>query len=197
MPRHRHWWQAVAPTGEAYPDTFSGRALANEHITHERCVGLANGPDAREGCGLERPRCLEWGMDAGRAGLAHCYRPGKVLTDRAPYPKGDRRNPPLVDGGYYYCGVHDPVRRKAVQDKRDAAQAVLNRSRNANYAARRAEAQLAVEAERWYADELLVGEGFCEDICEHHACKLARAVLAVHEAREVRDMLAAQEASRG
>lgn len=123
----------------------------------------------------ERPVCVETIMDNY---VSHrCWRVGIVVRPEPNYPDGDSRNPPRYEGpegsGWWYCGQHDPVARKARQEERDAAY----RAKRAPIIERqRAQTDLLAEVVRWRDDERLVGEPFCDDDCEHHACRLARAV---------------------
>ena len=81
-----------------------------------------------------------------------------------------------------YCGGHSPSAHLA----RRAKTAVKDAERQARWdqrdAADRAERALLDEAIRWRDDETMT-EGFCDDdACEHHECRLARAVVAYEEA---------------
>lgn len=80
----------------------------------------------------------------------------------------------------WYCAGHSPVLRA----EKAAAAAVVRAEEDARRAAANApfdeyeaaEEAVLVEAQRWREDEESTGEGFCETDCEHHECRLARAV---------------------
>lgn len=82
-----------------------------------------------------------------------------------------------------YCGAHAPSREIAKQARRAAADAAWQHRWDESNARREAEERreqaldaLVTEAMRWRDDEQST-EGFCDD-CEHHECRLARAVAA-------------------
>lgn len=88
-----------------------------------------------------------------------------------------------------YCGTHAPsqirARAQAIEDRKAAKHAAFE----VRYAPQReqqnAEHALVAEARRWRDDEAATGDGFCTDDCEHHECRLARAVARLECAEEV------------
>ena len=100
------------------------------------------------------------------------------------------------DDGLWYCGTHSPTRRDERQAKRDdvwkAKYAAIDERRDARTMEQRAERELLAEAAQWRDDEQAT-EGFCDDDCEHHECRLARAVARYERAHEALEQLRATQ----
>lgn len=176
--KHTHYMAGDGPyEGSRYDRIWTG--VAGRH-----CI--------RKGCPQRdaHPIC-SYGLVATRVGrstdFSRCAAPGIVLRDACPWSAPtDPRCPPRTvtpDGaGWYYCKTHDPVAVKAKADARDAIWAAerATRERKAD-----TEADLLDAADDWYVDELAT-EGFCapDTACEHHECRLARAVEAYRDARQ-------------
>ncbi len=145
-------------------------------------IGISGRHCNFRGCPVrdDKPICVKIvsGSEGRWTSFHRCSNFGRVVRDTPHYPQGDRRNPPRYDGpegsGWWYCAMHDPVVRK---ERQDARMAEWRAKWDADSEAGDAEDALLEEAWRWWRDENAT-EGFCapEAACEHHECRLARAV---------------------
>lgn len=104
-------------------------------------------------------------------------------------PRGEFEEHAKATRTHNYCGNHAPSRlraRAANQKAKREAEAEARRIAAAPGVERdAARAALLVEAVRWRDDEAATtDEPFCEDECEHHECRLARAVARYEAAME-------------
>lgn len=89
---------------------------------------------------------------------------------------------------HLYCGRHAPsavtARETKKAEKRATKMAVREEAARPRVELEGSRADLLAEAKRWRDDEAATGEGFCpeEDHCEHHECRLARAVTRLERA---------------
>jgi hypothetical protein len=156
-----------------------GDALFYKDGIYQRWRGVSGRHCNRRGCSFRNddPVCCESVRDSGRWPSFHrCDLVGVVLVDSAPGSgENDSRIPPprttLADGstGWYYCRKHDP---SFVAEK----QRIANVKYKVDLDRRLAPGELVRAVHEWLVDELAVGEGICDEACEHHACRLARAV---------------------
>lgn len=121
----------------------------------------------------ERPECDDW-----QCRHASAYREADWRFGREPPANAPKR---------WYCGIHAPSKKKERAQTRAARKAIEIAEIREKYAPEHelAEARDAImdEAFRWRDDEQAT-EGFCDDPCEHHECRLARALARVERARK-------------
>ena len=104
-----------------------------------------------------------------------------VLAEWIESLRGGRERYTVIDASAQWAG-DDPAELAARERRAEAKIAERERQAAAAEARRAAEREhgsamvdLIAEARRWHADEAAT-EGFCYDECEHHECKLGRAV---------------------
>ena len=114
--------------------------------------------------------CVTTVSESGRVmGFWRCNNRAKYPSERveggllSTHVKAD------ADGMYWYCGTHSPE-RKAM---RAAARPLSQWERKSIHLKRRGD--LVAAARAWDRDEAEV-EGFCDEACEHHECRLHRAL---------------------
>lgn len=164
--RHRMIW--TFPANMTGPRHFPAEYLG---ITQGTLCGDCYAYDPRPVCVADVTR--DWA--SGR-----CERKGAHLDDVPKRKDGYDFNSTIweKDAGAkaWYCASHSPTLRA----ERNAAQSAIYKEASAKRDRqwkREEEARKVVaEALRWAADELATGEGICEDACEHHECRLLRAV---------------------